>query len=176
VQTGISGLVLSAFALSLLPFTVFYLLSRAAYAQEDTKTPFYLTVVMNIVQLLVAAIFLLTTTRGYWVVGLAVGYSIGYLVAAIGMYLQLRKPLNLNLKLVAETAVHTLLLSIPSVLLSFVIVNFIDAWLPNSATYSLLQLVIALIIAASTFIGLNQFKPLAELAAVIKLVSRKNNG
>jgi hypothetical protein len=40
----------------------------------------------------------------------------------------------------------------------------------------LLQLVIALIIAASTFIGLNQFKPLAELSAVIKLVSRKNNG
>lgn len=176
VQTGISGLVLSAFALSLLPFTVFYLLSRAAYAQEDTKTPFYLTVVMNIVQLLVAAIFLLTTTRGYWVVGLAVGYSIGYLGAAIGMYLQLRKPLNLNLKLVAETAAHTLLLSAPSVLLSFVVVNFIDIWLPNSAAYSLLQLVIALIIATSTFIGLNQFKPLAELAAVIKLVSRKNNG
>jgi putative peptidoglycan lipid II flippase len=176
VQTGISGLVLSAFALSLLPFTVFYLLSRAAYAQEDTKTPFYLTVVMNIVQLLVAAVFLLTTTRGYWVVGLAVGYSIGYLVAAIGMYLQLRKPLNLNLNLVAKTAAHALLLSAPSVLLSFVIVNFIDTWLPNSAAYSLLQLVIALIVATSTFIGLNQFKPLAELSAVIKLVSRKNNG
>jgi putative peptidoglycan lipid II flippase len=176
LQTGISGLVLSAFALSLLPFTVFYLLSRAAYAQEDTKTPFYLTVVMNIVQLLVAAVFLLTTTRGYWVVGLAVGYSIGYLVAAIGMYLQLRKPLNLNLKLVAETASHTLLLSAPSVLLSFIVVSLIDIWLPNSAAYSLLQLVIALIIAASTFIGLNQFKPLAELSAVIKLVSRKNNG
>jgi hypothetical protein len=62
------------------------------------------------------------------------------------------------------------------VLLSFIIVSFIDTWLPNSAAYSLLQLVIALVIATTTFIGLNQFKPLAELSAVIKMVSRKNNG
>jgi len=172
VQTGISGLVLSAFALSLLPFTVFYLLSRAAYAQEDTKTPFFLTVAMNIVQLIVAAIFLLTTTRGYWVVGLAVGYSIGYLVAAVGMYLQLYKPLKLSLNQTARTALQTTIVSAPSVALSYLIANLIDRALPNSAMYSLLELFIAILVAVSAFIGINQFKPILELTDLVSLVRR----
>lgn len=171
-QTGLSGTVLSAFAISLLPFTIFYVLSRAAYAQEDTKTPFYLTVAMNITQLLIAAIFLVTTTRTYWVVGLAIGYAAGYAVAAVGMYWILRKDLQLQLDLIGRTVINLIVLSVPAVALSRVIVGIIDSYLPNSSLFSLLQIVVALIVALTAFMGLNQFRPMKEITEVLQLIRR----
>ncbi len=43
-----AGLVVMAFAVGLLPFSLFYVLLRGWYSLEDTKTPFYLTVVYNV--------------------------------------------------------------------------------------------------------------------------------
>ena len=175
-QTSLSGLVLSAFALGLLPFTVFYLLSRASYAKEDTRTPFFLTVVMNIVQLLVASIFLITTNRSYWVVGLAIGYSVGYLFAAIGMFLILRKPLQLHLRLLGKTVVNIIIVSVPAVAISRVIVGLIDSFLPNSAWYALVQLLTGTLIAITAFFGLNQFRPIKELSEAFAAVRKKSDG
>jgi len=175
-QTSLSGLVLSAFALGLLPFTVFYLLSRASYAKEDTRTPFFLTVAMNIVQLLVSSIFLVTTNRSYWVVGLAIGYSVGYLFAAIGMFLILRKPLQLHLRLLGKTVVNIIILSAPAVAISRVIVGLIDSFLPNSAWYALVQLLAGTLIAITAFFGLNQFRPIKELSEAFAAVRKKSDG
>ena len=176
LQTGLSGMVLSAFALSLLPFTMFYLLSRAAYAKEDTKTPFYLTIAMNIVQLLVAAIFIATTTRTYWVTGLAIGYGVGYLAAAAGLYLVLRKELKLKLDLIAHTAVRLIVVTVPAVALSRVIVGVVDNWLPNNSWFALIQLIIGVLVAVTTFIALNQFRPIKEITEITSLIRRKPNG
>lgn len=176
LQTGLSGMVLSAFALSLLPFTMFYLLSRAAYAKEDTKTPFYLTIAMNIVQLSVAAIFIATTTRTYWVTGLAVGYGVGYLVAAAGLYLVLRNELRLRLDLIAHVVIRLIIVTVPAVALSRVVVGVVDNWLPNNTWFALLQLIIGLLVAATAFVALNQFRPIKELSEIASLVRRNPNG
>lgn len=176
LQTGLSGMVLSGFALSLLPFTMFYLLSRAAYAKEDTKSPFYLTIAMNIVQLLVAAIFIASTTRTYWVAGLAIGYGVGYIVAAAGLYFVLRNELKLKLDLIAHTLVRLIIVTVPAVALSRVIVGVIDNWLPNNSWFALLQLIVGVLVAVTTFIALNQFRPIKEIAEITSLIRRKPNG
>ncbi|MGA1329513.1 MAG: murein biosynthesis integral membrane protein MurJ [Candidatus Nanopelagicales bacterium] len=175
LQTSLSGVVLSAFALSLIPFTMFYVLSRAAYAQEDTKTPFYLTILMNITQLVVAAVFLLTTARPYWVTGLAIGYTAGYTAAAIGMYLVLRKPLQLHLNVIGKTVINLIIISVPAIALSRVIVGLVEAFLPNNAWAALLQLVVAGVVAITAFFGLAQFRPVKEIDEVWQLIRRKPN-
>ena len=48
------GLIVSVFMLGLLPFTLFYVLLRGYYALEDTRTPFWITVVFSVVLLALA--------------------------------------------------------------------------------------------------------------------------
>jgi putative peptidoglycan lipid II flippase len=74
------GFVLSAFALGLVPFTVHHQLLRGFYAFEDTRTPVTINVwiaATNIVLAIGCAVLL----PARWVaVGLAVGYSVSYMV------------------------------------------------------------------------------------------------
>ena len=126
---------------------------------------------MNITQLVVAAVFLLTTARPYWVTGLAIGYT----AAAIGMYLVLRKPLQLHLNVMGKTVINLIIISVPAIALSRVIVGLVEAFLPNNAWAALLQLVVAGVVAITAFFGLAQFRPVKELDEVWQLIRRKPN-
>ncbi len=77
-QAGLIGLILSFFAIGLVPFSLFYVLLRGFYALEDTRTPFWVTVLLNALNLLFAVplFFLLPTDAR--VPGLALGYSLAY--------------------------------------------------------------------------------------------------
>ncbi|WP_245240453.1 murein biosynthesis integral membrane protein MurJ [Streptomyces spiramenti] len=72
------GYILMAFGLGLIPFSAQYVVLRAFYAYEDTKTPFYNTVVVSAVWIaLSAASFFVLPDR--WVVaGIAFSYGIAY--------------------------------------------------------------------------------------------------
>lgn len=175
VQSALTGSVLAAFALGLLPFTVFYLLSRACYAQEDTKTPFYFTIVMNMVQLFIAAFFVVNTKQSAWVVGLGFGYSLGYLVAAIGMLLLLRKPLSLKFGKWGETSIVILFVSFFAVVVSYLVAAFIDGLLPDATWSYLLELLIATAAAISVVAGIHKYHPIKEIGELVRLVRRASN-
>uniref|UniRef100_UPI000CD500F9 murein biosynthesis integral membrane protein MurJ n=1 Tax=Streptomyces sp. SM14 TaxID=1736045 RepID=UPI000CD500F9 len=74
------GYILMAFGLGLIPFSAQYVVLRAFYAYEDTRTPFYNTVVVSAVWIaLSATCFALLPDR--WVVaGIAFSYGIAYVV------------------------------------------------------------------------------------------------
>ena len=78
-QAGLMGLIVSVFMLGMLPFTLFYVLLRGYYALEDTRTPFFLSVVFSVVLLgLAFPFFQLARDGGAQVASIALAYSISY--------------------------------------------------------------------------------------------------
>jgi putative peptidoglycan lipid II flippase len=79
--------VLSNFALGLLGFSVYLFTLRAFYAMHDTRTPFFLTLFENAINVVLA--FALFDRFG--VQGLAFSYSVAYTVAAVAALVTLRR-------------------------------------------------------------------------------------
>ncbi len=78
-QAGLMGLIVSVFMIGLLPFTLFYVLLRGYYALEDTRTPFWVTVVFSSVLLIVVfPLFYLAPAGGTQVAAIALAYAISY--------------------------------------------------------------------------------------------------
>jgi len=75
----VTGDVLQLFALGLVPFSAYLYALRGFYALEDTRTPFFVNVFENGVNIVLA--LLLTPRLG--VQGLALAYSVAYLAAAV---------------------------------------------------------------------------------------------
>jgi putative peptidoglycan lipid II flippase len=73
-----AGLVVMAFAVGLLPFSLFYVLLRGWYSLEDTKTPFYLTVVYNVLMVGFSLPLFYWASVEFKVTALALGYSVAY--------------------------------------------------------------------------------------------------
>ncbi|MCC9740462.1 murein biosynthesis integral membrane protein MurJ [Streptomyces sp. MNU89] len=74
------GFTLMAFGLGLIPYSVQYVVLRGFYAYEDTRTPFYNTVIVATVNAAAAgASFLLLPAR-WAVVGMGASYGLAYIV------------------------------------------------------------------------------------------------
>jgi len=78
---------LQAFAISLVPFSVYLYVMRAFYALQDTRTPFVLNTIENGMNVVLAIV--LFPRLG--VQGLALAWSGAYLVAAVGALAVLRR-------------------------------------------------------------------------------------
>lgn len=75
------GVVLMMFAIGLPAYSIYYVILRGFYALEDTKTPFYLALVLNIINIVAAVALFNNVTTSLAVPGLALGYSIAYILA-----------------------------------------------------------------------------------------------
>jgi len=73
-----AGLVVMAFAVGLLPFSLFYVLLRGWYALEDTRTPFFLTIVYNLLMVGFSLPLFYLAAVEFKVTALALGYSLAY--------------------------------------------------------------------------------------------------
>ena len=89
-----TGHVVQVFAFGMLPFTLVYLLFRGWYSFEDTRSPFWITVLVNIVNLGISIpLFMLVPVRQK-VAALAVAYVISYWVALFIAWPRLRRELQ----------------------------------------------------------------------------------
>ncbi|MGH3496404.1 MAG: murein biosynthesis integral membrane protein MurJ [Nocardioidaceae bacterium] len=79
-HTSVIGAATIAFAPGLLLFTVYYLLLRAFYALEDTRTPFLIQVVLSLVNVVAAVILTTGSPIDQVATWLAIAYGIAYLV------------------------------------------------------------------------------------------------
>lgn len=77
------GYVLVAFALGLVPFSVFQLMLRVFYAMSDTRTPAFLGMLMLAVHGVLGTTAYLLLDPRYVVVGVAAGYMISFLVGLL---------------------------------------------------------------------------------------------
>jgi putative peptidoglycan lipid II flippase len=70
--------ILGGFALGLIGFSTYLFVLTAFYAMQDTRTPFFLNCVENVINIVLAVILV----RHFGVVGLAVSYAVAYTIAA----------------------------------------------------------------------------------------------
>jgi putative peptidoglycan lipid II flippase len=78
------GFILMAFGAGLIPFSVQYVVLRGFYAFEDTRTPFYNTVVVAVVNAAASALCFFAFPARWAVVGMAFSYGLAY-AAGVGV-------------------------------------------------------------------------------------------
>lgn len=73
------GKVASMFAIGLPAFSMFYVLLRSYYAQENTKTPFFINAGFNVLHLILGTFLFIRVSTEHKVSALAFAYSISYI-------------------------------------------------------------------------------------------------
>lgn len=87
----LAGGVVSLFAIGLPAYSLIYVLFRAWYAMEDTRTPFWFAVLINLLNLGLAIPLFNAAAVADKIGQLAIAYSVAYIVAAIVAWLLLAR-------------------------------------------------------------------------------------
>ncbi|MFE1881264.1 murein biosynthesis integral membrane protein MurJ [Streptomyces diastatochromogenes] len=114
------GYMLMAFALGLIPYSVQYVVLRAFYAYEDTRTPFYNTVIVAAVNASASALCYFLLPSRWAVAGMAAAYGLAYAIGVGVAWRRLRKRLggDLDGARVLRTYARLGIASVPAALLS----------------------------------------------------------
>ncbi|MGR8009559.1 murein biosynthesis integral membrane protein MurJ [Streptomyces hypolithicus] len=88
------GFILMAFALGLIPYSVQYVILRGFYAYEDTRTPFYNTVIVAAVNAAASALCYVVLPAQWAVVGMAASYGLAYAIGVGVAWRRLRNRLG----------------------------------------------------------------------------------
>ncbi len=114
------GFMLMAFALGLIPYSVQYVVLRAFYAYEDTRTPFYNTVIVAAVNAAASAVCYFVLPARWAVVGMAASYGLAYAIGVGVAWNRLRKRLDGDLDgtRVLRTYARLCIASVPAAVLS----------------------------------------------------------
>jgi putative peptidoglycan lipid II flippase len=114
------GYMLMAFGLGLIPYSVQYVVLRAFYAYEDTRTPFYNTVIVAAVNAAASAVCYFVIPARWAVVGMAAAYGLAYAIGVGVAWRRLRKKLggDLDGSRVMRTYARLCIASVPAALLS----------------------------------------------------------
>ncbi|QNP71623.1 murein biosynthesis integral membrane protein MurJ [Streptomyces roseirectus] len=114
------GFMLMAFGLGLIPYSVQYVVLRAFYAYEDTRTPFYNTVIVAVVNAGASALCYFVLPARWAVIGMAAAYGLAYAIGVGVAWARLRKRLggDLDGARVLRTYARLCIASVPAALLS----------------------------------------------------------
>ncbi|MFF7447608.1 MULTISPECIES: murein biosynthesis integral membrane protein MurJ [unclassified Streptomyces] len=114
------GFMLMAFGLGLIPYSVQYVVLRAFYAYEDTRTPFYNTVIVAAVNAAASAACYFVLPARWAVVGMAASYGLAYMIGVGVAWSRLRKRLggDLDGARVMRTYARLCIASVPAAVLS----------------------------------------------------------
>ncbi|MEV6163630.1 murein biosynthesis integral membrane protein MurJ [Streptomyces sp. NPDC052052] len=113
------GFILMAFGLGLIPYSVQYVVLRGFYAYEDTRTPFYNTVIVAAVNAAASALCYVVLPAQWAVVGMAASYGLAYAVGVGIAWRRLRNRLggDLDGAHVVRTYARLCLAAIPAAVL-----------------------------------------------------------
>ncbi|MBT3151728.1 murein biosynthesis integral membrane protein MurJ [Streptomyces sp. CHD11] len=114
------GYMLMAFGLGLIPYSVQYVVLRAFYAYEDTRTPFYNTVIVATGNAIASGLCFLLLPARWAVVGMAASYGLAYVIGVGVAWRRLRDRLggDLDGARVLRTYARLCIASVPAALLS----------------------------------------------------------
>ncbi|MFE2033895.1 murein biosynthesis integral membrane protein MurJ [Streptomyces scopuliridis] len=137
------GFILMAFALGLIPYSVQYVVLRGFYAYEDTRTPFYNTVIVAGVNAAASAVSYVVLPSRWAVVGMAASYGLAYAVGVGVAWRRLRNRLGGDLDggRVLRTYARLCLAAVPGALAAGAIAYAVLNALGSSALSSLVALI-----------------------------------
>ena len=175
-----TGLVVSVFALAMLPFGIFYILLRGWYAVEDTRTPFYLTVVYNLIAMPLTFLLFSVAPSELAVCALALAYGLAYWITISIAWVWLSRRLGgLETGLTVRTLVRMSIAAIVAAALGLAAVVLwavavgnatggdIYNQLTASQLTSLFVLIVGGLVTVVAYLGLSHLLRISEVQSVI---------
>jgi putative peptidoglycan lipid II flippase len=166
------GYALMAFGVGLIPFSVQYVVLRAFYAYEDTRTPFFNTVIVAIANAVASAACFLVLPARWAVVGMAASYGLAY-VFGVGIAwrrLRLRLGGDLDTAHVLRTYIRLAGAAIPATLVAGAAVYGVTVALGSGTLGSLASLVAGGIALAVVFVLAAKRMRIEEMTAMVGMV------
>ncbi|NEA44598.1 murein biosynthesis integral membrane protein MurJ [Streptomyces sp. SID11385] len=166
------GFVLMAFGLGLIPYSVQYVVLRGFYAYEDTRTPFYNTVIVAVTNAAASGLCFLVLPARWAVAGMAGSYGLAYVVGVGIAWRRLRKRLggDLDGAHVVRTYARLIGASIPAALVGGGLAYALLKALGNGAGGALVALVVGGIALLGVFYVAARRMRIAELNSMIGMV------
>ncbi len=169
-----TGYVLSAFLVGLVPFALYYVLLRGYYSLENTRTPFWLTVGLNITNLAIAIPLYLTVRPQYRVMVLALGFSLAYAVFLVVSWRMLSRVLSgLQTYETVRTMVRTTIAAVPCGVITWLVLHWLLAWLSTRFFALLFALAVASVAGVAVFLGLAWVMHISEVRRLPSMIRRR---
>ncbi|MFF4156882.1 murein biosynthesis integral membrane protein MurJ [Streptomyces sp. NPDC001678] len=166
------GYILMAFGLGLIPYSAQYVILRGFYAYEDTRTPFYNTVIVAAVNAAASGLSFLLLPSRWAVAGMAASYGLGYAVGVGVAWRRLRTRLggDLDGSHVVRTYARLIGACVPAALIGGAAAYGIGQVLGNGVPGSLGSLVGGgLVLIAVFYIAAKRMR-IEELTAMVGMV------
>ncbi|WP_433857282.1 murein biosynthesis integral membrane protein MurJ [Streptomyces kronopolitis] len=169
------GYMLMAFGVGLIPFSVQYVVLRAFYAYEDTRTPFYNTVIVAAVNAAASALCFLVLPARWAVVGMAASYGLAYIIGVGVAWRRLGKRMDgdLDTAHVVRTYARLAGASIPATIISGAAVYGIMQTLGSDVLGSLSALIVGAAALLAVFYVAARKMRIEELNALVGMVRSK---
>ncbi|GAA3373249.1 murein biosynthesis integral membrane protein MurJ [Streptomyces sannanensis] len=166
------GFILMAFGLGLIPYSVQYVVLRGFYAYEDTRTPFYNTVIVAAVNAAASALCYVLLPAQWAVVGMAASYGLAYAVGVGVAWRRLRNRLggDLDGAHVVRTYARLGIASIPAAIAGGAVGFFALKTLGEGALGSLTALVAGGAVLLAIFFVAAKRMRIEELNAMVGMV------
>ncbi|PIM70578.1 murein biosynthesis integral membrane protein MurJ [Streptomyces sp. JV178] len=166
------GFMLMAFGLGLIPYSVQYVVLRAFYAYEDTRTPFYNTVIVAAVNAGASAICFFVIPARWAVVGMAASYGLAYMIGVGVAWRRLKQRLggDLDGSRVMRTYARLSIASLPAALVSGAACYGISRSLGQGVGGSMLALVGGGIVLLGVFYVAARRMRIEELNSMVGMV------
>ncbi|MEV7592321.1 murein biosynthesis integral membrane protein MurJ [Streptomyces sp. NPDC089922] len=166
------GYVLMAFGLGLIPYSVQYVVLRGFYAYEDTRTPFYNTVIVAAVNASVSVAAFFVLPARWAVVGMAAAYGLGYAVGVGVAWRRLRTRLggDLDGAHVMRTYARLTGACVPAAAVAGCAAYGVTQWLGSGVLGSASALLAGAIALAAVFLIAAKRMRIEELNAMVGMV------
>ncbi|GGX78579.1 murein biosynthesis integral membrane protein MurJ [Streptomyces fructofermentans] len=166
------GFMLMAFGLGLIPYSVQYVVLRAFYAYEDTRTPFYNTVIVAAVNAAASALCFFLLPSRWAVAGMAAAYGLAYAIGVGVAWSRLRKRLggDLDGARVLRTYARLAIAAVPAAALSGAACYGIAQTLGQGAGASFASLVVGGVVLLGVFYVAARRMRIEELNGMVGMV------
>ncbi|MFF9913445.1 murein biosynthesis integral membrane protein MurJ [Streptomyces sp. NPDC013457] len=166
------GFILMAFGLGLIPYSVQYVVLRGFYAYEDTRTPFYNTVIVAAVNAAASAACYFVLPAQWAVVGMAASYGLAYAVGVGVAWRRLRNRLggDLDGAHIMRTYARLCLASLPAAVVAGAVGFGLLKLLGEGALGSLVALVVGGAVLLGVFFVAAKRMRIAELNSMVGMV------
>ncbi|MFF9339202.1 MULTISPECIES: murein biosynthesis integral membrane protein MurJ [unclassified Streptomyces] len=166
------GFILMAFGLGLIPYSVQYVVLRGFYAYEDTRTPFYNTVIVAAVNAAASALCYVLLPAQWAVVGMAASYGLAYAVGVGIAWRRLRNRLggDLDGAHVLRTYARLCMASLPAAVVAGAVGFGLLKLLGEGALGSLVALVVGGAVLLGVFFVAARRMRITELNTLVGMV------
>ncbi|WP_411075376.1 murein biosynthesis integral membrane protein MurJ [Streptomyces sp. cmx-4-7] len=166
------GFILMAFGLGLIPYSVQYVVLRGFYAYEDTRTPFYNTVIVAAVNAAASAACYVVLPARWAVVGMAASYGLAYAVGVGVAWRRLRNRLggDLDGTHVLRTYARLCMASVPAAIVAGAVGFGLLKLLGEGALGSLVALAAGGAVLLGVFFVAAKRMRIAELNTLVGMV------